>query len=131
VYVVTGHSHAFGDNDVYREAIRVADEQFGKILADVEEAVYEKRQGEQWLVMVTADHGGDGDTHGRQLFVDEAIPFMMAIIQQEKEIIGDEHVELRDLMQPIKHYDVAPTVLKWLNLPIGDDVDGKIQGIAL
>ena len=62
---VTGHNHGFGPE--YQQALREVDARLGKLL----DKVAERRQRqplEDWLVIVTTDHGRDasGEGHGGQ-----------------------------------------------------------------
>jgi arylsulfatase A-like enzyme len=74
--------------------------------------------------VVTADHGGLDD-HGRNLDEDEAVPFVVAV-----EPVSDrELIRLQPLQHPVHHYDVAPTVLRWLGIPSASPIDGVAQAV--
>lgn len=60
-----GHRH--GDSPELRDAVEWTDAQLGKIWQAVQERIL--ATGEQWLIIVTTDHGRDeatGKSHGRQ-----------------------------------------------------------------
>ncbi|MEX6625499.1 hemopexin repeat-containing protein [Tenacibaculum salmonis] len=63
-----GHSVGFGNS--YNKAITKADEQFGKIVSEIE-----KRTNEDWLIMVVTDHGRaiGGYGHGGQSLQEKTI----------------------------------------------------------
>ncbi|MBL7939013.1 MAG: alkaline phosphatase family protein [Flavobacteriales bacterium] len=66
----TGHAHGFlPDHPEYLLAIETVDQQVGPIL----EAVAARPSDEQWLVMVTTDHGGNASGHGGNSFDEQRI----------------------------------------------------------
>lgn len=59
----TGHKHGFHPTvKPYLEAIEQADKHVGEVLEAV--AARPNRDDEEWLVVVTSDHGGKGTGHG-------------------------------------------------------------------
>ncbi|MFN3847828.1 MAG: alkaline phosphatase family protein [Spirosomataceae bacterium] len=59
--------HKFGDSQEFYDAVRFADGLIGKIYDAIEKR--EKKNKEDWLLIVTTDHGRDektGKNHGRQ-----------------------------------------------------------------
>ena len=61
---VVGHNKCFGSS--YDASIQLADSRLGQLLDEVEKR---EAKGENWLVMVTTDHGrtpGSGCHHGNQ-----------------------------------------------------------------
>ncbi|RQO29882.1 hypothetical protein DBR32_15005 [Taibaiella sp. KBW10] len=61
----TGHSSGFNPNNAqYMNAIQDVDQQIGEVLAKLyQRPTYNQ---EDWLIMLTTDHGGIGTTHGGQ-----------------------------------------------------------------
>ncbi|WP_245586359.1 alkaline phosphatase family protein [Olivibacter sitiensis] len=61
--------HMYGDSPQYADAIARMDGQIGKLLAAIDKR--EKEHGEEWLLIVTTDHGRDektGKYHGGQSY---------------------------------------------------------------
>ncbi len=119
-----GHAQGFGENKGYLAAIRDADRIVVQLLAAVDDS-RTQRPNEEWLVLVTSDHGGHttffGGDHGSTKNNDDAIPFILTTY--------GTHQKLRPLNPPIKHMDVHPTVMQWLGSQ--SHVDGQVQGISL
>jgi len=116
-----GHEYGFSvDRPEYLAAIEIADEQLGQLLVAIEP----RRATEDWLVVVSTDHGGDGDNgHGEQNDACQTI-FL---------VVAGESVEPGEL-PPVEtsHLDIHPTVLAFLGLAIdpGWDLDGVARGIS-
>jgi len=116
-----GHTFTFSWNPFYLYAMSTADEQFGKLLDEVVNRV--QNNDEEWLITVTADHGGYLWQHGVTLNDDEVVPFIVSVV-------GNKQRQIKDLVNPVKHYDISPTVLKWFGIPTDIyNIDGKAQGI--
>jgi hypothetical protein len=118
-----GHRSGFGWSSRYREALRAADAQVGRLVAELDRGVDERC--EAWLVIVTSDHGGHrrllfGGSHERRAGPDDAIPFAVALL-------GAPHAA--PLVEPVTQMDVNPTVLSWLGLEPAPGLDGREQGI--
>jgi hypothetical protein len=111
---VVGHRHGWGSEEQL-EAMKAIDLLLGEILRALES------RSEPWLIIVTSDHGGLGLNHGMNWNDDEFIPFIVSTRNWAQ--------PLRNLTQPVFHYDVAPTVAKWLKLPLNSDLDGVPQGV--
>lgn len=115
-----GHEHGFSDNQEYSQAIARADELVGRMVAATENT------GEQWLYIITSDHGGHKDVFGRggshnhMHYHDEVVPFVVATNTLDR---------LRPLKYPVRHMDVNPTALAWLDLPVRRGIDGRTQAI--
>ena len=115
-----GHDYGFSaDSPEYLAAIEVADDQLGQLLAIIEP----RRETEDWLVVVSTDHGGDGAAgHGAQTDACQTI-FL---------VVAGESIEPGEL-PPVEtsHLDIHPTVLAFMGLPIDPDwdLDGTVRGI--
>ena len=76
---------------------------------------------EDWLIMITADHGGYGNTHGLVGGHSTAIPL----------IVSSRHVVQGRIPGTPHNYDVAPTVLDHFGIDwSGFDLDGDVVGKA-
>ncbi|MCH2169919.1 alkaline phosphatase family protein [Myxococcota bacterium] len=113
-----GHDHGFGDNHAYMEAITRVDARIAELIGIVESRV--QKHGEQWLVIVTSDHGGGADGGHWQDPLHQRIPFIVTVMP---------HRNLAPLTQPTTHMDTFSTILAWFDTP-HHPVDGKVQGIA-
>ena len=75
---------------------------------------------EEWLVVVTSDHGGLDTNHGSLNWECRTIPLIAA----------GPSVQPGTPARTVSHLDVAPTVLDFLGVPIdpGWDLDGEVVG---
>ena len=74
---------------------------------------------EDWLVMITSDHGGYANTHG--LFGGHATAIPL--------IVASRHVKQGRIPGTPHNYDVAPTVLAHFGIDwSGFDLDGQVVG---
>ncbi|MCA9514291.1 MAG: alkaline phosphatase family protein, partial [Myxococcales bacterium] len=70
-----GHKHGFDPRlRAYKAAVEVIDAQLGELLAAIGKRPNLAR--EEWLVIVTTDHGGTGKRHGENLPTDRRIFFI-------------------------------------------------------
>lgn len=69
---------------------------------------------EEYLVIVTADHGGHDRTHGTDLFEDMTIPIICYNKSFESEEIADANI-----------IDIAPTITTLLGVAPNDEWEGK------
>ena len=113
-----GHSTGFSsENPEYIEAIQVADGHVGTII----DAVAARPAEEEWLFLMTTDHGGEGTSHGLQIPENQTI---WVIVSGDGVIQG----KLNDATQ----MDLHPTALQWLGTEIDPawELDGHVQGLA-
>ena len=119
-----GHMSGFSSNPHYLQAITTADGQAGKLIRAVENGVSQRH--EEWLVIVTSDHGGHNialwGNHDVVDHDDDQIPFVIKTFGTS--------TPLRDLTYPVTHMDVHPTVEAWFGLPLTPGLDGHVQGVA-
>ena len=103
-----GHAHGYGtDKEKYMKSIEETDEHIGFIIRELQ-----SRQGEDWLVIVTTDHGGIRKGHGGQT-KDEREIFM---------IVHGGNVKAGDRKgQGPGHVAVPPTVFKHLGLKVKEE----------
>jgi arylsulfatase A-like enzyme len=78
---------------------------------------------EDWLVLVTTDHGGSGTKHGQD------IPEHRTIFL----IVHGPSAQPGKLEPPPVSVDVVPTVLTHLGVPLKEDwkLDGKAVGLKV
>lgn len=124
-----GHSHGFGQE--YDDSIIRSDKRLGRLLDAV--AHREQTFGENWLVLVTTDHGRDfmGKGHGSQT-------------KQEKTIFIASNKPLNEKYKkivalPNKHFDgiyglpaqtyIVPTILNFFG--VMSDIHWRLDGLPL
>ena len=113
-----GHFSGFSpQNPEYLMGITVVDA-YLKELMDVIK-LREQNLNEEWMVVITTDHGGEGTGHGNQYDLDQT-RFVWCILR------------VPGLTNPVElpqatSVDIMPTMLKWLNIPINPawDLDGQ------
>ncbi len=94
------------------QAIAFVDNLIGEILAALEAGGYRNST----LLIVSADHGGHGFSHGDDSPEDRTIPWLA---------VGPNVPAGVTLTQPINTYDTAATALYALKLPIPSNWDGR------
>jgi hypothetical protein len=105
----------------YAAEAYVLDSIVGQLSAYITQRVVHHQ--ENWLVLLTSDHGGVGKGFGSNTDQDEVIPFVVATLT------ANGNLMLNTLKTPTTQMDVAPTVLSWLGLtPTG--MDGSVQAIC-
>lgn len=114
--------HAFGDGDKFYDAIRMMDNQMSRIWSAVQ---YRKSKfNEDWLVMITTDHGRDsatGRNHGGQS-------------DREKRgwiVTNAENLNAHFTNDTVSIVDIMPTIARFMNLKIGADHQKEIDGTPL
>ncbi len=116
-----GHGYGYG-NEIpeYVATVERLDGYLGRLL-DARDA-RTTRQDEDWLVVVTSDHGGIGTGHGGVSDEERTIPLIVpgpGITPGELPADG------------VSHLDVHPTVMQFLGFPPQPewDLDGQVQGL--
>lgn len=113
-----GHGHCYYPySKQYMDAVRESDKYVGEVLSAI--AARPTFAEEDWLVVVTADHGGWERSHGQMSTQCYTIPFIMAGRRvQQGRIPGVPH-----------NYDAAPTALAHFGVDVSKiDFDGKVRG---
>lgn len=106
-----GHDYGWmSENQLF--AITYVDGLVGEIVAELEHTGYINRT----LLIVTADHGGNGFGHGDDSPLDRTIPWLAVGPRIKSGII---------LTSTVYTYDTAATVLYALDLPIPEHWEGK------
>lgn len=99
-------------SDTYIYEMSNTDAQVGRIMARLEELGLSERT----LIILTADHGGHGNSHGQNIPEDMVIPWIIA---------GPGVIAGTNLVSGVSITDTAATVLWALNLPLSDDMVGQ------
>lgn len=116
-----GHSSGYGPHITdYLKSIEQMDTFTGKILTSLEER--KTIDDENWLIIITSDHGGFAKRHGENSIQEETVFF----ISYGKSVIKGDIEET-----PITA-DIAVTALAHLGVEIDPewDLDGKIVGLV-
>ena len=113
-----GHAHGYYPySPEYRETVREADGWVGEVLSAI--AARPTFDQEDWLIAVTADHGGWERSHGQSSTACYTIPLLFA----------GRHVAQGRMPGVPRNYDIAPTVLTHFGVDIsGIDFDGRVRG---
>lgn len=104
-----GHAHGWLSPEQLSVAFR-ADEALGRILAELDA----RGLRHETLIIVSADHGGHGTTHGSSMPEDMTIPWIAA----------GPGIQPRALSSPVHTMDTAATAALALGLPIPPEWDG-------
>lgn len=113
--------HAHGDSAALHAAVREADQRVGRIWAAVRRR---ERLGEQWMVVVTTDHGRDARTgkgHGGQS-ARERTTWM---------VINQRPLTRRFTTGAAAIVDIAPTILQHLRIAPPAAVAQGMEGVSL
>lgn len=116
---VAGHSCGFSPTAAcYIAAIQTVDQQIGQVM----NAIHTRPTfaNEDWLVVITSDHGGLGTGHSGGLPEQRTIPFIVA---------GPLATTVLPQANP-RQVDVAATVLTYFGAPIPANYDGHAVGLA-
>jgi hypothetical protein len=110
--------HRFGFSPAvpfYRWAVEAIDARIGSLVEAIR-----ARTGEDWLIVVTSDHGGHGRTHGANIPSDRQV----ILIANGPGCARERPSGFRGVV------DVAPTVFAFLGLPVdpGWEWDGRPLG---
>ncbi|MBX3435329.1 MAG: alkaline phosphatase family protein [Pirellulales bacterium] len=116
-----GHSSGWG-SVAYRQAIQSVDALVGSVVAAMNARSGVVAGTENWLVIVTSDHGGSGNSHSAgQGLINWEVPF----------IVSGPSVPGGTTLVPGTLRDVATTALWHMGVdPFSVPVDGRVQGLA-
>jgi predicted AlkP superfamily pyrophosphatase or phosphodiesterase len=115
-----GHAHGFSPTEPkYVAAITTVDGLVGQLLDAVKRR--KGRAAEDWLILVSTDHGGSGKSHGKDIPEHRTI-FLI--------VHGSAAVPGR-ITPPPAIVDVAPTALRHLGVPVDPawKLDGRAVGL--
>ena len=109
---IPGHKEGWMSEE-YLNSIDRVDIELGKIVDSLKQAeIYEKT-----LLVITADHGGKGDTHKDDHPYVTTIPWLAVGKKVKQDYVIQEQVNI---------YDTAPTVLKALGIKQPQNIDGHV-----
>ena len=113
-----GHGHCYYPHSKpYKEAVRESDRYVGEVLTAI--AARPTFAQEDWLVVITADHGGWERSHGQMSTQCYTIPF----------IVAGRRVSQGRLLGVPHNYDAAPTALAHFGVDVSKiDFDGQVRG---
>jgi len=112
-----GHSHGFEPGvGPYLEELASVDAQIGTLLATI--AARPTFAQESWQIVITSDHGGYHGGHGGGSAPEHTIPFLVA---------GRDVLQGR-LPSGTRIFDVTPTVLDHMGVPIPELLTGSVRG---
>ncbi|MCE7996088.1 MAG: alkaline phosphatase family protein [Roseivirga sp.] len=113
-------AHAKGDSEAFYETVRLADRQVGQIWHAIKER---QKQGEEWMLVVTTDHGRDAETgmsHGGQS-------------ERERTTwITTNHTALNSRFtegEPAV-VDILPSVLGFIGVDIPSEISRELDGVS-
>ncbi|MDG1832273.1 MAG: alkaline phosphatase family protein [Verrucomicrobiota bacterium] len=117
-----GHKNGFHPSvSQYRDVIHQTDSYIGKLLSAIKSRP--NPEDENWLILLTADHGGNGKGHSRGQKVPEIlnVPFIVSGGEAKRGALGDK----------IYIVDIATTALTHLGVTVMPDwkLDGKAVGL--
>ena len=114
-----GHSSGYSaDNPAYLEAIERADSGLGEVLKAI--AARPRANFEDWLILITTDHGGTGTGHGKDI-----LEHRQSFILASGPSVGE-----RTFRPKARIVDLVPTALAHLGLEPEEDwgLDGLVLG---
>ncbi len=114
--------HKFGDSPQMYDAVEVADDQIGKIWNSIQHR--EQNHNEDWLIVITTDHGRDAETgkgHGGQ---------------SERERTIWITTNAADLNARFKSHqpamvDILPTITRFMDISIPEKQTRELDGVPL
>lgn len=118
----TGHKFGFHPSvPQYIAAIEEADKHVGEVLAAIK--ARETYAQEDWLVVVTADHGGKGTSHSNGHKIPEIYNSFL--------IVSGDAAQRGDFSEQVYLVDAVPTILTFLEIKIDEawKLDGRAVGL--
>jgi hypothetical protein len=111
--------HRFGDSPEYMEAIQLADAQVGRIWRAAQQRM--QQTGEEWMIVVTTDHGRDaatGKNHGGQSERERTVWICTNLTNLNKRF-GNGTAAV----------DIMPSILSFLQVPLPETVERELDGV--
>lgn len=117
-----GHNHGYGGK--YDQSVTTMDADLGKIMEAVN--IRTKEKNEEWLVILTTDHGrrGDGHNHGSQTVEEKTIFIGMNVVGNEEFNTTVSEVPNKDyngIYKYVPQTSVLPTILTYFDIEINHD----------
>lgn len=117
---VFGHDSGFSPtNQSYLDAITLSDAYLAEIMNVIKQR--EASLNEEWLVVISTDHGGEGTGHGNQYELPQT-RYVWSILRRPDLATSTE-------LQNVNSVDLLPTMLNWLNIPV--QASWNIDGVVL
>jgi len=118
---IAGHSYGFSPEvDQYIDAIENVDGYIGWVIDSMENRP--TFQNEDWLIMITSDHGGIGYGHGGQTIEERQIPIIMSGTLVSEETIPEQSY-LTNLVSTVLNYFGIENNCEW-------QLDGISMGLT-
>jgi predicted AlkP superfamily pyrophosphatase or phosphodiesterase len=114
-----GHDSGFSPiNQEYLNAISISDAYLSEIMMTIEQREF--LYNEEWLIVISTDHGGEGTGHGNQYDLPQT-RFVWSILRKPG-MNGPIEIPM------VNSVDLLPTMLNWLNIPLQSNwnLDGVI-----
>eukprot|EP00494_Astrolonche_serrata_P027500 UN27763 len=115
-----GHSYGFTpDIPEYVDAIENVDTYIGLIITALEGR--DNYDHEEWLIIITSDHGGNINGHGGQSIEERIIPI----------ILSGNMIDNTNIPDQTYIVDIVPTIVQFLghDIECGWNLDGKSIGL--
>ena len=112
--------HKYGDGPEFYKAIAYADEQVGRIWRSIQ--LRQQNYNEDWLVIVTTDHGRDektGKNHGGQSDREKA-GWVITNAKDLNDRFKDQHVGIVDIM---------PSIARFMNIKLPQAIAREVDGV--
>jgi predicted AlkP superfamily pyrophosphatase or phosphodiesterase len=112
-------AHRYGDSEQFYEAVRIADNQIGRIWNAIKDR--QKEKDEDWMLVITTDHGRDsvsGKGHGGQSDR-ERTTWIVTNAQRLNE----------RFKQGPAIVDIMPSICNFMNIPLPEEVKMEIDGV--
>lgn len=112
--------HMYGDSPQFTDAVKKADAQVARIWNAIRER--EQKYGEEWMIVITTDHGRDAATgkgHGNQSERERATWIVTNTSSLNK--------HFRETPAAV---DIAPSILKFMKLAIPEKVNQELDGVS-
>ena len=111
-------------SSIYIKAIERMDRYFTGLLDAVKQQAMDS--GEQWLIIVCTDHGGDGNEYaGKQKMTEvRMVPQLMAVCNSDGSI-GIDMDDFYASLSEAANVNIVPTVLDYLGIDLPYHLDGE------
>lgn len=116
----TGHEYDFSpESKGYIQYIQIADDQVGRMVQSLKQRV--NYRNENWLIIITTDHGGSNFTHGQNIKEHTTIFYI---------VTGDDVAE-GEITDDVNVIDVCITAMQHLGITVKEEwnLDGKVSGL--
>ena len=113
--------HRYGDSDQFHEAIRLMDDQMGRLWKAIQ--YREKNFAEDWLIIITTDHGRDAKTgqgHGGQSDRERATWIVTNAQNRNAQFTSTPGI-----------VDIMPTLARHLDIALPKEQAFEIDGVPL